>query len=106
MNIVDSVYWWVGAIVVNLVWIIPSIVVVIALINGLLVSISLTTWEVKICRTNDIKYSKWKLIKLFIGRIFTECLTDSNTTVRGPYGTWNYLFKHTVWKVAKEDLPS
>lgn len=101
----DTFYWSVGYIVISLLWVIPAALVIALLLNGLLVSISLLTWEIKILLKNDLPIpSIWKILKISFFRIFSNAFTDSSVTISGPHGQWNYLFKHTVWKVSKEQL--
>lgn len=96
-------YWAVGYIIISLLWIIPTAIITALLINGVLVSLSMTVWEMRIYFANNIsRPSIWQLVKCVFIRIITQSLTDSSITIRSKYGTWNYLFKHVVWKVTEE----
>lgn len=96
----DTFYWIVGYVFTHLLWIIPAAIVGALLINGLLVSISLLVWEIKIIRKNNKPMpSIWKILKITFFRIFTESFTDSHVSVSGAGGKWTYLWGHTVHKV-------
>jgi hypothetical protein len=96
----DTLYWWIGFIIVNLCWVFLAAVVLALLINGILVSISITAWELKIIKTNNLPpVSKWAILKALFRRIFENLFTDSGTKISSKYGTWNYLWRHVVWKI-------